>query len=304
MPVNTQHKLLEYEMPPPKGTWEFISQRLDREFDRIDSKLSSKLFDTVLDPPRNHWHSILSELEKENEPEKITKLIGFNWRRFAAAAVIAGVITSSGILFLNHSNRSGKVETLASDDKPLDKKVETKEQSDKKEINDLVKNENLPKKNIEFPVKERVVSVIPKTKVTPNEVDYIEPSLKAVALQSFQVVDATLQASITAPIIRDANGKIIMDMSLLTSQASNYITVTGPNGQQTRISSKFANFLPSLNNSNIVEKEEYLDLLIRQSMSWKKRFEEWRAKILQQGNFSPSCATFFDILELRELIKD
>ncbi|MFM9910396.1 MAG: hypothetical protein ACKVOW_13665 [Chitinophagaceae bacterium] len=304
MPVNTQHKLLEYEIPPPKGTWEFISQRLDREFDCIDSKLSNKLFDTVLDPPINQWHSILSELEKENEPEKKAKRIDFNWKRLAAAAIITGVIITSVLFFLKNFSAADKKENLAAENKSLDKKSETNDQPVKKAIDGFVKDDNTPKKENQFPIKERIVSIVAKTQVPLYEVDYNEPSFKAVALQSFQVVDATDEASIVAPVIRDADGKIIMDMSLLTSQANNYITVTGPNGQQTRISSKFANFLPSLNNSNIVEKEEYLDLLIRQSMSWKKRFEEWRAKILQQGNFSPSCATFFDILELRELIKD
>ena len=40
MSVNIQHKLLQYEMPPPAGTWENIARRLDNEFDSYDSKIS------------------------------------------------------------------------------------------------------------------------------------------------------------------------------------------------------------------------------------------------------------------------
>jgi hypothetical protein len=94
-----------------------------------------------------------------------------------------------------------------------------------------------------------------------------------------------------------------MNMDLLTTAASNYISVTGPNGEQTRISTKFANYLMYLNKDG-GDNEEYIDYLIRNSNFWKTRFEQWRNKILQQASFIPSSTNFFDIIELKELLKD
>ena len=104
----------------------------------------------------------------------------------------------------------------------------------------------------------------------------------------------------SAPIV-DANGVIIRDLDVLTTN-SNYIMVTGPNGQQTRISAKFASVIRYLN-SNTADTEEYLDKVIKESDTWKKRFQEWRSKI-SQSSFIPSSANFLDIIEFKNLIEE
>ncbi|MDE3250658.1 MAG: hypothetical protein KGO82_18495, partial [Bacteroidota bacterium] len=100
--------------------------------------------------------------------------------------------------------------------------------------------------------------------------------------------------------LTDENGNLIRDIDVLTTN-SNYLTVMGPNGQLTRISAKFASVIRYLNEPG--DTEEYLDRVIRESDTWKKRFQEWRSKIIQ-SSYVPAASNFFDIAAFGELVGD
>ncbi len=104
----------------------------------------------------------------------------------------------------------------------------------------------------------------------------------------------------STPIL-DKEGNVIADLDVLTT--SNYIVVMGPNGQNTRMSSKFASVIRFLNSDDPAGTEEYLDKVIKESDTWKKRFQEWRSKI-SQSSFIPSASNFLDIVEFKELIQE
>ncbi|MEJ7914218.1 MAG: hypothetical protein WKF70_13745, partial [Chitinophagaceae bacterium] len=112
------------------------------------------------------------------------------------------------------------------------------------------------------------------------------------------------QISIAAKPIRNERGDIIQDMNLVSIAGNKYITITGPNGQQTKISSKFLNLLLYLNrDSDIQVFEGYFDKNFLESLIWKSRFDDWRKKIIQTS-FSPSSTNFMDILEFKDLINE
>lgn len=116
-----------------------------------------------------------------------------------------------------------------------------------------------------------------------------------------QSIRNTSPISINGPSIRDTNGRIILDPDLVTAPGDkDYIIVTAPNGEQTRISSKFLYLLSSLNEP---DQTEYKDLPSWIRAGWKKRFNQWTVKI-QQSSFVPSASNFLDVFELNELIKD
>ena len=303
MSEKIQHKLLQYEMPPPTGTWENIARRLDNEFDSYDSKISENIHEAVLEAPPLAWRNIAAVLDEKKEPAKIIPLFARN--RMAAAAVVIGVLII-GAWFFRQSifTNNNSVGTASIKDAFTDNKTNNDEIVKTDELSSSVA-QIIPRKvrvKPSLPIAEQVAMLTSKLFETEELMNFSEPR-NIIATQNFHVVDATGQAFITAPLIRDASGKIIMDFSLITTGAGNYFNVTGPNGEQTRISSKFANFLAYLNNSSN-EKEEYLDFLFRRNTAWKKTFEDWRIKILQQASFAPSGFTFFDILELKDLIKD
>ena len=305
MSVNVQNKLLHYEMPPPAGAWENIALRLDTEFDVSESNISTRLSDAALEPPADVWRNIMTILDQEQEQPKV---IPFNWKRLVAAAVIIGMLITTAVYYKSNQTSNTSGELAVNNNKKVDTvngNIPKPIKEDAIDLATLSIEDNIPRETVLFHTGKRVKPTLRllAAENPSNHEPYEESPITYITKQAFQLADATEVAAISGPPLRDANGKIIMDLSLLTTQSSNYITVTGPNGEQTHISSKFANFLAYLN-SNSGEEEEYIDFLIRQSSVWKKRFEDWRAKILKQANFSPSCATFFDILELKELIKE
>ena len=89
-----------------------------------------------------------------------------------------------------------------------------------------------------------------------------------------------------------------MDESLVTAPDENYIIVTSPNGEQTKISRKFLKMLSVMNTG------PYNNLMNAENFQWKLRFEEWRSKLLQQATYIPTANNFLDIMDLKELLEE
>lgn len=294
MTTKLQDKLLHYELPPPEGSWQVIAGRLQEEYSRQDAAISQKIDSIEWLPPANAWENIQLSLAIKESTPVAGRVVKMNWRRWAIAALVLGI--SSTILWLYNSNtRSTQVAVTAT--------VPSSTIPDSGGTPDQV-----PIITNRTPIQDAEPIARPKKVPVPLMANNRNPLPHPIqsafkGKKHFQPIDITETAAIAAPLLRDANGNVIMDMSLITSASNNYISVTGPNGQQTRISSKFANYLMYLNKDES-EKEEYIDYLIRNSNFWKTQFEQWRNKILQQASFIPSSANFFDILELKELLKD
>jgi hypothetical protein len=234
-------------MPPPTGTWENIARRLDNEFDSYDSKISENIHEAVLEAPPLAWRNIAAVLDEKKEPAKIIPLFARN--RMAVAAVVIGVLIIGAWFFrqsiITNNNSVGTASIkqafpITGNKSDNDEIVKTDELSSS--IAQIVPRKVRVKSTL--PIEEHIAMLTSGLFETEQLMNYSEPRI--ISTQNFHVVDATGEAFVTAPLIRDASGKIIMDFSLITTGAGNYFNVTGPNGEQTRISSKFANFLPTL----------------------------------------------------------
>lgn len=293
-----QNKLLRYEMPPPEGNWEAIAARLNNEFSSQDLQTSQKIESIELPPPTAIWQNITAALDEKTTVQPSAKIVSLNWKRWAVAAAITGIVGVVAWLYMSQKPAIEIANTSSETVAPEQKKDTG---------NGMVVNPTTPavlpvSPELKTPVKERqslsnTLAIADRRK--PHDIH----SSATVSQNIITTVDITETAAVTAPLLRDSKGNVIMDMSLLTTGSSNYISVTGPNGEQTRISTKFANYLMYLNKDSD-DQEEYIDYLIRNSNFWKSRFEQWRTRILQQASFIPSSSNFFDILELKELLKD
>ena len=101
--------------------------------------------------------------------------------------------------------------------------------------------------------------------------------------------------------IRDQQGRIIMDEKLISAPDVNYVTVTSPNGEQTKISKKF---LHALSYMNAGSDDETFGIALQESELWKWLFDQWRQKLLTQPSFIPSTTNFLDIMELKEILHE
>jgi hypothetical protein len=305
MSASVQHIIAQCELPPPAGSWQKIAERLDGEFDVSDSVVAETINNITLAAPAAAWENISKAIApgevKAQEPAKVIRM---RRRPLAIAAAVAALVIA-GIWFFMQRDAPA-IESAAAVEIPA---VTTPPSTDRD--SDVLPGMAEPQTAIAqlIPRKVRVRN----NRTVARQAAYIsreqepnvdpQPEFRTVTPRTPPVVLPNETIAVSAPPIRDAHGRIVMDMSLLTSEAGNYITVTGPNGEQTRISAKFARFLAYMNN-NPDDKEQYLDFLFRQSSTWKKRFEEWRTRIMQKGSFSPSSANFFDILELKDLINE
>lgn len=302
MPETLQHKMQQYEMPPPEGGWNAIAALLDEGFDKTEQSIARKLDQYDMTPPAGAFQSIMLELEAPEK--KAAPVRTLSYRKWIAAAAVLLLLAGGWWLWpvgkspaTLSANTTTPTENSASESSPA-QAPESVDRASEGSSGSLVTV--TPARNVSRPM-----HLISDLRYDQPLVDTEEKDWQAEAINDEVIAkaDATPEAGIKAPLIRDANGKIIMDLSLLTTGNGNYISITGPNGEQTRISTKFAQYLMYLGGPDN-KSEEYLDFLIRNSNSWKQRFQEWRARIMQSPDFIPSGLNFLDILELKELLKE
>lgn len=314
-----KNKMLDYELPPPATIWGAVSQELADQ--RFFAPVARKLSDCEIAPPAESWQHILSGLGEttpellsasapaagttsEPAPEKtreepaapvpvknIGERAGSGTRtilRWVAAATISAVLLAGSYYFINSIDTGN--DRIAGPGQPYNGTEET---------------------NAPAPVPQNIPPH-PGLKKGPGQTSPPQKRAEAVAgkllaineerpLRSSPVEEADplegLSVSISPGKIFSKTGELIQDMSVVNPQNSKYISITAPNGQQTRISAKLAIAMPYLGPS-----ESDIDQ-IRGSYYWKHLIHEWQEKIMQ-SDFVPSSLNFLDILEFSELIRD
>ncbi len=292
-------KMESFDTLPPARVWEAINTRLgdDGQYAIVAAKMTH--FEAA--PPAQLWDKIATSLPEPDtavaaEAAPVIQLRKILYRALAAAVIISAI--AGGWMML--SNKSSVSTEIVKNNQPV-----TPDPS----LNQQEKKINPP---TPAPGSEEIAIVAPPTETisaqqvndrhrtaynTVSEDDRVLKYAMVARLPAFQEGPIIISS---APIA-DANGVVIRDIDVLTTN-SNYIMVTGPNGQQARISAKFASVIRYLIGS-ADDTEEYLDKVIKESDTWKKRFQEWRSKI-SQSSFIPSSANFLDIIEFKNLIQE
>ena len=300
-----QNKLQQFEVAPPPDVWDKIARRLDEEYVISDTQLSAKVEAAAIAPPAGVWEKVNEALNAnvpvEESPRKVIPLI----TRIAVAATIVGVLFLGGLYFLT-SNKPGNSIVEKVTEKATKPLVDTKPRQQKlpdtdshaivaaSQSSDKIKKDNIrpvPKPRvIDEEAPEDVVDDVPLTDYTARP--------EEAPLYDLQTVSALQPVSVTAPPLRDKKGNIILDASLISHPDDEYITITGPNGKQTKISSKFLSCLGYIN-GNLTTND-----VDTRAIQCKTQFEEWRKKILAQPAFIPTANNFFDIFELKDLLQE
>lgn len=297
MPGSLKNKLLQFETAPPAGAWEKIAMQLDQEFVAADASLAVKLENAMVEPPAAVWGNIEAALDGApvTEPAKVVPI----YRRIAVAAVMVGILVLAAVYFLN-------------DVPPVQGRIVNNTSA----VPDT--GENITEEEDASPAIQpgRIAGSLAEIEPARPSIQRRElaglrsgSSRQQVAqMASFadmdiddpkpvQMVSAMEPVQVDAPPIRDAKGNVIMDLSVISHPNEPYITVTSPNGSQTKISKKFLSCLSYLNGNYAASEINY------EGQQWKSRFAEWRNKISEAG-FIPGANNFFDIFELQELIRD
>ncbi len=319
MPDHFHKRLSQHEVTPPPHIWEQLSARLDRETGPSDIRLSQKLGELSIPPPPSAWDAIAASLPAEipatTAKPAVVRAIPARLQKLAAAAMLgaAALITviylvtgdgnpapgeyndadwsaagASGALPQGHP-----LPDLAAADTDDSRKVQAERQTAAHTRS--VRNV----RNLSFGGSGyRSYS---SKKFSAGIADFDNVDMEQASPDLLQPVSALEPVAVNAPPIRDPKGNIILDLDVISHPSEPYIVVTGPNGIQTRISTKFLPLLSSLN-SELTAAEISMDDM--ENVEWKIRFQEWRNRLIRDASFVPTANNFFDIFELKEMIQE
>ena len=276
-------KMNNFDAMPPLSSWEAITARLDddRQYAVVATKMNN--FDASL--PAQVWNNIADFLQDSKEETTPVIPIRRTVYRAAAAAIVIGLFIGGWMLFITNKV---KIETVINNSITLPGFPAPEENSK------ISGGRNTPNQ------KEEIVAAQEQPVQNNTKSRYKDPVLKYAIVNSLPAYHENSIVISSSPIL-DKDGALIRGIDELTIH-NNYLIVMGPNGQSTRISPKFANVIHYLN-GNSDDTEEYIDKVIKESDTWKKRFQEWRNKI-SRSSFIPSSANFLDIIEFKELIQE
>lgn len=314
MASNIQHTLYELEVTPPPGVWPEIAARLNNEFDADEVPVAQKMYALEVPPPSSAWENIVAALPQPEPVKTEGKLITPAFRRVTAAVAAIVLLTAGAWYFLNYSggNTGNAVAAKQSfNKKPVPNNttaaepIELTAPKTGEQPTAKVAQKSTSSAQPRLLTKSERGSYAHRRRSQPvyyYAADYQPVATDYAGIDEVQAVNFTSSTSpnVEAPLIRDANGQIILDKKLITSPDDCYITITGPNGQQTRISSKFVHIISSLNAD--LEPQDYFDFMMHENSLWKVRFHEWKNKMLNQSSFIPTATNFTDILELKDLL--
>jgi hypothetical protein len=313
MASKVKHTLYNLEIPPPPGAWPDIAARLGEEYDAADIPVAQKMLDLAVPPPAAAWENISAQLpQQEVAPKESGRLISLPVRKALAAAAMLLLVLSAWYL-LDKTN-SGNIPAT---DKSTAKSTATHSRRSNssyqtravdKDIDDPSFDESVTQKPIaSLLTDERNMMVNRYDKNTSARraaYPYYQPIATSYAgVDEDKTVELTDESepTVEAPLIRDANGQVILDKKLISPDEC-YITITSPNGEQTRISSKFLHIISTLNDD--VEPQDYFDFMMQENSLWKIRFHEWKEKFMNQATLIPTATSFTDILDLKDLLME
>jgi hypothetical protein len=275
-----KNKFSNFEVSPPAEAWNNISSELIEH--KAFLPLAEKMYNYEVQAPVNAWTNIALLLKTEAKAP--VRNIRSMLVKLAAAAVVLGAILVTGLFFMNQEKTQQAI--AEKEDKP----VNTEKSREEPQTEDQVTPKpaitaTLPA--VAFPSAPRVRTAVRERferKRRALEASTVKPDY-------YDINKSTYNLGMQASLIRNESGDIIQAPAVLRNGSNDeYISVTGPNGQQTRISAKFADVLLYLNKNENLQNEE-----------WQRKFEDWRGKIMQTS-FIPSSNNFLDILELKDFI--
>ena len=303
-------KMFELSVTPPANLWSNIAAELNGERETDEVLVSKKLNDIIVAPPATVWEKIAAYLSAQHPAaKKEGRVIDLHSSRKAIIAAAAMVLLTVGAwYFLDKANTTdtpevaGKATTTPANSKHATTPSRTR-------AADLEIGEPAIAKPL------AALTVSADASILNNRYnrhgarrtafyDYQPIATSYAGTDDMQAVDFTNANSpdVEAPLIRDAKGQVILDKKLVTSPDDCYINVTSPNGEQTRISSKFLHIISTLNQE--AEPQDYFDFMMQENSLWKVRFSEWKEKFMNQASFVPTANSFTDILELKDLLME
>lgn len=103
-----KHKMTNYEVVPPAQVWDNIAASLDES--ELGQSFPSRLHDMQVNPPAAAWINIENELTGAEAPVIPMKKPVASWIKYAAAAVLIGILGISYFQYFHLTRGSSQVD--------------------------------------------------------------------------------------------------------------------------------------------------------------------------------------------------
>lgn len=263
---NLSGKLDLAESTPPEQIWATISARL------ADDSITAKMLQLEAIPPESSWERIKEELDKETPVVKKPMLIPLI--RYAAAAVVIGIIAFGAIRLFTSTNETPAVAGKQSIPSVLDNESLTKI------------NENNPKQ-LNQPLatidEARDEAALEASKKTYAKLD-LPKKLQSRDISNFYFAstnsDEKNKAALNELETNYENGQ----------STDRYITLMTPQGNIIRMSKKFSDMVCCISGDEM-------------DPQCKDQLKKWREKIVS-SSLGHSSENFMDILNLVNALQE
>lgn len=294
MAENLRHNLQKAELLPPEGSWDTIQRRLKAEFDAGEYRLRERIYQAEFTPPEGSFEAITKTLQ----PRAAVKRINAPYLKVAVAAAILCIVSAAAFYIFN-LNLPTSVKDSAVNMPVFDHRDRLGNASATEQVSET--EQSIASKSPTYSLRPLHDSGIQLREINLPSYQAVQPESYPpgyVAVHADKlVIRPYTDIQVEAPPITDENGSVIMDMELVMDDSGQFLIVTGPNGQQVRLSEKFADKLAYLNKHFL---PAYFDF---ESYKWIYTFDKWRETLLSHSDFIPTAGNYFDILELKELIQ-
>ena len=291
MSGNWQHKISQLDIPPPPEVWNKVAKQLDEEYDSGEVHLAQKLYDFEMSPPAFLLDKVMNETGADTVPARKAKIFTLPSKRVAIAVLIVGLVAVTLFYFVQPGSSPDTQESAATILPSLPRpQPGSSTLPGRNDIDPPNSMREVQQSALDVPDERKPASRGSNDPGDSRNVKYA--SLGPVSANTISPI------SVSAPPIYDGNGNIIMDEDLVSAPDENYIIVTSPNGEQTKISRKFLKMLCVMNGGT----DDYY--INAENFEWKIRFEEWRSKLLQQGSYIPTANNFLGIMDFKELLQE
>jgi hypothetical protein len=255
-----QRALYDYEAVPPPHCWEQVKESVSNE----PLALGQSLHDWEAAPPDDAWKQVAVQIQPEEPIHRIPAARTLTQRPiFAYAAVVAGILLLGSVLWYGFNDRENglNVRDLAAGLSYADSQAKSTPAQEKPAV------------------------------AQPPSVPSDAPSVASVPNAASAPSGGTSISTLSAP----AEEPVAYTPAISVSYADgNYIQLTEPDGDVTRVSYKLDRMVKAMHARNGKTNGT-------QRQEWNRTLENWTAR-MAQSTYIPSGGNFFDIAEFVEFL--
>lgn len=305
--MSWKKRLYELEVDPPADVWLKLSDQLDEI--NADNQVAEKLGILEAQPPQSAWSRIIAALDAEvKSPAKLVRMTG-NWKRIAAAAVIAGLIFASYFIFIQYRNSDREGNVVTTGPAPIQNTVPQTENRQETILTPAI--DSSASNSGEASVNEHRVKQTEQNSTNPapviarnnnNRNNLPRPRVTAALENNDDPVSLVRnEADVSSAKLEESSFKASLEDLAFVKSHNGYLTMVTADGRLVNIPLKYSAIAPYLQDK--ASEIKYLDLLFEESDYWKSKFNEWKSK-LGQPTVTPSLDNFFNLVSMLKAMEE